>query len=148
MEKPDDELSQKYALKRPADAGKAPRVLLGTVRRDPELSLIAKPGKHAIASCYFDEDGRATTMVAYVRVFFRDLEAAGCSLPDDDAACLTDSGWCRKNLKLHHAALHETNEPITPVSGYWKETFRFGNRLFLVSDGWTVKSGYRLVFAL
>ena len=140
MEKPDDELSQKYELKRPTDAGKAPRVLLGTVRRDPELSLIAKPGKHAIASCYLDEDGRATTMVAYVRVFFRDLEATGCPLPDDDVACLTDSGWCRKNLKLPHSALRETSEPMMPVSGYWKETFKFGSRLFLISDGWTVKS--------
>ncbi len=140
MEKSDDELSQKYELKRPTDVGKAPRVLLGTVKRDPELAIIAKPGKHAIASCYFDEDGRATTMVAYVRVFFRDLEATGCPLPDDDVACLTDSGWCRKNLKLPHAALRETSEPMTPVSGYWKETFKFGNRLFLISDGWTVKS--------
>ena len=140
MDKSDDELSQSYELKRPTDAGKAPRVLLGTVRPDPELSLLAKPGKHAIASCYFDEDGRAITMVAYVRVFFRDLESSGFSLPDDDIACLTDSGWCRKNLKLYHAALRETREPMTPVSGYWKETFRFGNRLFLVSDGWTIKS--------
>lgn len=140
LAKADDELSQKYELKRPTDAKRAPRVLLGTVKRDPELSLVAKPGKHAIASCYFDEEGRATTMVAYVRGFFRDLEAVGYSLPDDEIACLTDSGWCRKNLKLHHAALRETNEPMTPVSGYWKETFKFGNRLFLVSDGWTVKS--------
>ena len=43
-------------------------------------------------------------------------------------------------MKLPHAALRETSEPMTPVSGYWKETFKFGNRLFLISDGWTVKS--------
>ena len=127
-------------LKRPTDTKRTPHVLLGTVQRDPELTLLAKPGKHAIASCYFDEDGRATTMVAYVRIFLRDLEASGLSLPDDEIACLTDSGWCRKNLKLHHAMLRETSEPMTPVSGYWKEMFKFGNRIFLVSDGWTVKS--------
>lgn len=136
----DDELAQKYELKRPTDAKRAPRVLLGTVKRDPELSLVAKPGKHAIASCYFDEEGRATTMVAYVRVFFRDLEMTCFPLPDDDIVCLTDSGWCRKNLKLHHAALRETGDSVAPAPGYWKETFKFGNRMFLVSDGWSVKS--------
>ena len=142
LSKTDDELAQKYELKRPTDAKRTPHVLLGTVQRDPELTLLAKPGKHAIASCYFDEDGRATTMVAYVRVFLRDLETSGFSLPDDEIACLTDSGWCRKNLKLHHAMLRETSEPMTPISGYWKEMFKFGNRIFLVSDGWTVKSKF------
>lgn len=140
MSRADDELSQEYELKRPTDAKKAPRVLLGTVKRDPELSLLAKPGKHAIASCYFDEDGKATTVVAYVRVFFRDLEAAGYSFPEDEISCLTDSGWCRKNLKLYHAALKEPADSACPVSGYWKETFKFGNRVFFISDGWTVKS--------
>lgn len=137
-----DEISSPYELKRPTDRAKAPRVLLGTVKRDPDLTLLAKPGKHAIASCYFDDDGRATTMVAYVRLFFRDFENTGHPLPKDDIACLTDAGWCRKNLKFHHAVLREAHEGAPTVPGYWKEIFRFGDRLFFISDGWTVKSKF------
>lgn len=128
-------------LKMPEKADRFPNVLLGSVKPDPQLNLLAKPERHPIASCYLSEDGRAVNMTTYARLFMRDLESANYSFTNDDIACLTDPAWCRHNLNISTRLLWPVkNGVLAPRHRVWLEPFNFGTRQFQVQSDWEIRS--------
>ena len=128
-------------LKMPEKADRFPNVLLGSVKPDPQLNLLAKPERHPIASCYLSEDGRAVNMTTYARLFMRDLESANYGFTNDDIACLTDPAWCRHNLNISTRLLWPVNNGVlAPRHRVWLEPFNFGTRQFQVQSDWEIRS--------
>ena len=128
-------------LKMPEKADRFPNVLLGSVKPDPQLNLLAKPERHPIASCYLSEDGRAVNMTTYARLFMRDLESANYGFTNDDIACLTDPAWCRHNLNISTRLLWPVNNGVlAPRHRVWLEHFNFGTRQFQVQSDWEIRS--------
>lgn len=128
-------------LKMPEKADRFPNVLLGSVKPDPQLSLLARPERHPVASCYLSEDGRAVNMTTYARLFMRDLESANFSFTNDEIACLTDPAWCRRNLNISTRLLWPVkNGVLAPRHRVWLETFDFGSRQFQVQSDWEIRS--------
>lgn len=128
-------------LKMPDKTDRFPNVLLGSVKPDPQLNLLAKPERHPIASCYLSEDGRAVNMTTYARLFMRDLESANYSFTNDEIVCLTDPAWCRHNLNISTRLLWPVkNEVLAPRHRVWMEPFNFGTRQFLVQSNWEIRS--------
>lgn len=144
MKKDADDDAAGMLLRMPEKAGRIPNVLLGSVKRDPQLSLLARHERHPVASCYLSEDGRAVNMTTYARLFMRDLESAGFSFTTDEIACLTDSAWCRRNLNIATRLLWPVkNGVLAPKSMVWLEPFTFGEREFQVQSDWEIRSKTR-----
>ena len=128
-------------LKMPKTIGMAPQVLLNSVKSDSALSRLSKPDRHCIAACCLDENGRAFTMSVYVRLFLRDLEASGCALSHDDVACLSDPGWCRRNLKIPRQFLWPAGHGERPTKyKMWREQYIFGDERYYINCDWDVRS--------
>lgn len=140
LEKVEDELTAPYKLRRPDKPMKTPRVLLGTVKRDPALSLIRSSDKFTIHADYFDDDGRALNYTTYVRMFMRALEKVKFKFSDQELAMLMDRGWSKVNLKIPRAMLAQFEGYPPRGCGYWKERFMFGGEAYFVCGDWEQKN--------
>ena len=99
LEKDFDATNAPYVIKRPPLSVKAPVVLLETVKKDSNLSLVKMDDK-VIKSVYFDENGRAVNHMTYVKVFMRALEKSGEEFSSEELSQLEDTGWCKVNMKI------------------------------------------------
>lgn len=135
LEKDAEMTAALYDITRPPVPADAPKVLLKTVKRDKNLSLVKADGKFAIHSDYFDEAGHAIFHPTYVKVFMRNLEKSGIGFSPAELAQLTDSGWCKKNLKIRRPLLVKTNNVKgVPGTGYWREKFKFNDEFYVCSN--------------
>lgn len=128
-------------LRMPEKVERIPNVLLGSVKPDPQLSLLARQERHPVASRYLSEDGRAMNMKTYARLFMCNLEFANFSFTNDEIACLTDSAWCQCNLNISTRLLWPVNNGVlAPRHMVWKKPFTFGSQEFQVQRNWDVRS--------
>lgn len=131
-----------FRIPEPLYAGDGyPQVFLANCQPDPSLpfSQPRRRGLH-MTSADFDEQGRARTVLAYVRMFFFNLQESRYTFSSEEFEELTDPGWCAEHLGIHNAVVVPLSvSPHPPTKSYWIEPFDFGDVPAWVSNSWNAK---------
>lgn len=93
---------------------------------------------------YPSNDGDSTKIGKFVREELRKLENRLPQLTSNELLALQSKEWCKENLNLDFPLLRPVDEnkdvsqqtKVGTYSRYWKELFKFGGQIFLVTSQW------------
>ena len=112
------------------------------VRSDQKLGLQKCPTTEVLLPGLDEEPAvllKADKLGAYVKNFFKWIEASGVSVPDSFIKCGLELKWCVRNLNLWRP-LFATRATMTDsdLSGhrFWSKPFVFGNVTLFVNSQW------------
>lgn len=93
---------------------------------------------------YLSNDEDSTNIGKFVREELRKLENRLPQLTSNELLALQSKQWCKENLNLDFPLLRPVDEnkdvsqqtDIGTYSCYWRELFKFGGQIFLVTSQW------------